>query len=410
MPSLLHRNPAFRRLWAAGAVSLVGDWLSLVAVATLATANGGGALGLALVFAAHALPAAVFSPFAGAIVDGFDRRRVLIAADFGAALLTVAMVACALAGAPLAIALLVAVRSAVTSIVPPGESAAVRVLVAERDLLPANAMLAATWSIAVVIGMALGGLAAMLGPALALALDAASFAIAAVLHSLLPPLPVTAPPRSLGAVVRATPRDTVHALRIAGRAPRLLAAVLGKSPLGLAGGAGWITLNLLAAEAQPFGPAPLSFGLLQAIRGAGTGIGPVIASRLRTRGVSERRLQAYAVTAALVAITCLAVTRSPIAVALAALVWGIGTGSNWVLAHTSLQQHAGEDVIGRLAAFDELLVTTAMVISALAGAVIFDARGLAAVPLLGSALGLAGVAAVALAVLVARRGSLARSP
>ncbi|MBL9018574.1 MAG: MFS transporter [Myxococcales bacterium] len=409
MPSLLRRNPSFRRLWAAGAVSLVGDWLSLVAVATLATTSGGGALGRALVFAAHALPAALFAPFAGVIVDSFDRRRVLIVADAGAAIVTVGMVACALAGAPLAIPLLVLVRSAITSIVPPGESAAVRVLVAEGDLLPANAILAATWSVAFVVGMALGGLAAMLGPALALALDAGSFVLAAILHASLPALPVTAPPRSLGAVVRATPRDTVHALRVAARTPRLLAAMLGKSPLGLAGGAGWIALNLLAAEAQPFGPTALSFGLLQAIRGAGTGIGPAIASRLRGRGVSDVRLQAYAVTAALVAITGLAVTRSPIALALAALVWGVGTGANWVLAHTSLQQHAGEDVIGRLAAFDELLVTSAMVFSAFVGAVVFDAGGLAAVPLLGSALGLVGVVAVGLAILLSRRASLARS-
>jgi predicted MFS family arabinose efflux permease len=205
------------------------------------------------------------------------------------------------------------------------------------------------------------------------------------------------------AVVRSTPRDTAHALKIAVGAPRLLAAVLGKSPLGLAGGAGWIALNLLAADAHPFGPAALSFGLLQAVRGAGTGIGPVVASRLAKRGVSERRLQAYAVTMAIVAIACLALTRSPITLTVAALVWGIGTGSNWVLAHSSLQRQAGEDVIGRLAAFDELLVTTAMVLSAFAGAAAFASYGLAAVPLIGSVLGLVGVIGFAFAVFAARR-------
>ena len=73
-------------------MSLVGDWLSLVAVATLAQASGGGAFALALVFAAHALPGALLAPVAGAIVDGFDRRRVLVAADAVASLITVAMV------------------------------------------------------------------------------------------------------------------------------------------------------------------------------------------------------------------------------------------------------------------------------------------------------------------------------
>src|SRR5687767_2953872 len=117
MPSLLRRNPAFRRLWAAGAVSLVGDWLSFVAVAMLAVQGGGGAWGLALVFAAHLLPGALIAPVAGALVDGLDRRRVLVAADLIASLVTVAMTAVAFAGWIAALAPLLVVRSAVTALV-----------------------------------------------------------------------------------------------------------------------------------------------------------------------------------------------------------------------------------------------------------------------------------------------------
>jgi len=124
---LIRRNRAFRRLWAAGAVSLVGDWLSFVAVAALALASGGGAFGLALVFAAHALPGAIVAPVAGALVDGLDRRRVLVVADLSAAVITVAMTAAALLHVPAAIPLLLLVRSAIAALVPPGESAAVLV-------------------------------------------------------------------------------------------------------------------------------------------------------------------------------------------------------------------------------------------------------------------------------------------
>ena len=56
MNALVRENPGFGRLWAAAAVSQVGDWLSFVAVAMLAMTQGGDAFGLALVFAAHALP------------------------------------------------------------------------------------------------------------------------------------------------------------------------------------------------------------------------------------------------------------------------------------------------------------------------------------------------------------------
>jgi hypothetical protein len=64
-----------------------------------------------------------------------------------------------------------------------------------------------------------------------------------------------------------------------------------------------------------------------------------------------------------------------------------------VLAHASLQRHASDAVIGRLAAFDELLVTISMVVSAFAGAAAVTTFGLGAAPVTGVALSLAGVAA-----------------
>jgi MFS family permease len=393
--SVLARNPAFLRLWAAGATSLIGDWLSFVAVAVLALDGGGGAFGLALVFAAHLLPGAMLAPVAGALVDGLDRRRVLVAADLIAAAVTVAMTAAALAGAFAAIPLLLLVRSAATSLVPPGEAAAVRRLVGEADLLPANGVLAATWSVAYVAGMALGGAAAMLGPALALALDATSFALAAALHATLPALPPPAARRRLGAIVRATPGDTAAALRVAAARPELLRAVLGKAPLGLAAGAGWVALNLIAEEARPLGAAALGFGILQAVRGAGTGIGPALTSRLARAGAPEPRLQAAAVATGLVAIAALAITRTALPLLVLCLVWGMGVGANWVLAHTALQRHSDDAVIGRLAAFDELLVAVAMVVSAFAGAAAATWIGLSAAPLVGVALAAAGLVVAA---------------
>lgn len=392
MLSLLRRNPPFGRLWAAGAVSLVGDWLSFVAVAALAVTTGGGPFGLALVFGAHALPGAILAPIAGGLVDGLDRRRVLVAADVAASVVTVAMAVSAVAGAYVLITPLLLVRSAIAALVPPGESAAVRRLVGDGDLLAANGLLATTWSVAFVAGMALGGFAALLGPSLALALDAASFALAAGIHATLPAIPSPAARRSVAAIVRAVPADTAAALRVAGRDRSLLAAVLGKAPLGLAGGAAWVELNVLGDLARPFGAAALSFGILQAIRGAGTGIGPAIAARLARGGARERSLQIGAVWVALVAICALTFARSAPALSLVCLTWGIGTGSNWVLAHSSLQRHASDAVIGRLAAFDELLVTLGMVVSAFAGAAAMTTFGSSSGPIVGVVLGVAGLA------------------
>ena len=407
MVSLLRSHPAFRRLWAAGAVSQAGDWLSFVAVSVLAIESGGGAFALALVFAAHALPAALLSPLAGALVDRFDRRRVLVAADLTSSVITAAMAGAAVLGWVGAVQLLLLARSAISAIVPPAESAALRRLVPPAELGRANAILAVTWSVAYVAGMSLGGLAALLGPAIALALDATSFLGAAALHASLPAMPApvaaapSAPParaaplRQALAIVRGTPRDTVHALRVAARHRALLAAVLGKAPIALAGGAAWLALNLLGAELEPFGAAALSFGVLQAVRGAGTGIGPAIAARLERAGVTEDTLHWLARLTMLTAVGALAIARTPAALLVASLLWGVGTGSNWVLAHTALQRHSPDEVIGRLAAFDELLVIVAMVLGAFAGAAAATVVGPGAAAMVGVVLGALAIATAA---------------
>ena len=399
MISLLRAYPAFRRLWLAGATSLIGDWLSFVAVAALALSGGGGPLGLALVFAAQALPSAIVSPLAGAIVDRFDRRRVLVVVDLAAAALTTAMALACLVGWFAIVPILLMLRSAVTSAVPPGESAALRHVVPAAELIRANTILAGTWSVAYVAGMALGGAAALLGPTLAIALDAGSFLLAASIHATLPPMPVAASERlHLLAVVRRVPADTRVALRhAAARRDTLLRAVLAKAPVGLAAGAGWIALNLIGAADRPFGPAALSFGILQALRGAGTGLGPALASRLIAGGIPERRLVQIAYGTAFAMIAVLGLVHSPLALAVVALVWGMGSGANWVLAHSALQRYSNDAVIGRLAAFDELLVTAAMVASAFVGAEVAIVASTSAVALVGAGLGLAGFVAVTLA-------------
>lgn len=399
----VRRAPGFGRLWAAAAVSLVGDWLSFVALGALTLDGGGGPFALAAVFAAHALPGALAAPLTGALVDRYDRRRVLVVAGALAAALTAAMAIAVAAGAPALATALLAARSAVTSTVPAAETAAVRRLVGKDALDRANAILAATWSAAYVVGMAAGGVAAAFGPVLALVLDAATFVIAAALHGSLPALPVEGRGGGLGAALAAAPGDTAAAVGVAWRRPRLLAALLGKTPAALAGGAGWLALNLLAARHHPFGPTALSFGVLQAVRGAGTGLGPIVAERLRLRGVARRHLQAAAMTILLVAIAGLAVARAPWALAILALAWGVGTGTNWVLSHAALQRHADDEVIGRLAAVDELLTSMAMVGAAFAGAAV--AERVAAVAGLG--VGLGGLGLVAVVALTSRPRSAA---
>ncbi len=77
---------AFRRLWIATSLSSLGDWLSLVALSTLASdlaGKGVAAQGAAVggVWLTSLLPALLLGPLAGAVADRLDRRLNMIVGD-----------------------------------------------------------------------------------------------------------------------------------------------------------------------------------------------------------------------------------------------------------------------------------------------------------------------------------------
>ncbi len=96
--SVLLHIPIFRRLWAAIAVSSLGDWLGLLATTALAayltkdTSNLVQGAAVSGVLLTRLLPDLLLGPVAGALVDRFDRRKVAIVGDTLAGLLYLSIV------------------------------------------------------------------------------------------------------------------------------------------------------------------------------------------------------------------------------------------------------------------------------------------------------------------------------
>ena len=92
--TLLPRATGFRAfllMWSGQLVSLVGSGLTRFALGVWVYQETGSVTLFTLIYLFGRLPGLLIAPLAGALVDRWDRRRTLLAADGGAALTTVAL-------------------------------------------------------------------------------------------------------------------------------------------------------------------------------------------------------------------------------------------------------------------------------------------------------------------------------
>jgi DHA3 family macrolide efflux protein-like MFS transporter len=82
----------FFTIWSAQALSLFGSSLVQFALIWWLTQKTGSATALAVASLAGMLPQVLFSPFAGALVDRWNRRWVMIGADGLIALATLVLI------------------------------------------------------------------------------------------------------------------------------------------------------------------------------------------------------------------------------------------------------------------------------------------------------------------------------
>ena len=314
------------------------------------------------------------APFAGAITDRFDKRKLMIGTNVVQGVLALAMAAAAMVTDLVVLQLILLVRVSVGALFVTSGTAALPRLVDRSEIEEANALHSATWSVMFAGGMALGGaLSAAMGPTWVIVIDAVTFFVAALVLLGLPSLPSAARTGRIRFFA-----ELNEAWRHARPQPKLLDALLAKTPLAIAGGATWILLHAIADDAVLFGSAALTLGLVQAVRGIGTGVGPLLAARWHSGGMSESRLWVGASLVVFASIAAFSAVEPGWLLLPLAFVWGTGVGANWVMTTSRLQRMAPDGMIGRLSGIDFFAFTTGQVVGAVVGALLADATQIAA--------------------------------
>jgi dTMP kinase len=353
----------FRRLWIALSLSSLGDWLSLVALSTLAVKLGGvsnGAYAVSGVWLTSLLPALLFGPLAGAVADKFDRRLNMIIGDVIRAVLYITI--------PLNLTLGFAGHSDASQLTwvyvvqflascaslfwTPAKDASVPNLVPPDKLEQANQLsLFTTYGTAPVAGL-LFTVLTLISQAvstsqydLALYFNAATFLVSAVTVFMLREL-------------RRRPREAISSpsvlksiwegWRFLGQTPVLRGIMLGLTGAFAAGG---VVVGL--------GPSYVKTTLA----GGGAGWGAVFAAiflglalgmflGLRAlRGLSRRRLFGLSIMSAAIPLAIIALVPSLVLTVILTVVLGACAGVAYVTGYTVVGLEVGDDTRGRTFAF-----------------------------------------------------------
>jgi len=368
---LLAGNANYRRIWLGEVASWFGDWFNAIALYTLVRELTGSPLALGLVFLTKMVPFAVASPLAGLLVDRFNRRRLMIAADLLRALVVLGFLLVHEVGDLYLIYALTGVQVILTAVFIPARSASIPNVTTAGELLTANALSAATWSTLLAVGAALGGVATeWFGVRAVFVLDSLSYLVSAA-FLWRTTIPQQTDPGDSGGSVKTALGDIAKGWRYLRQHRGVGRMALAKSTWSLGGGALVYMLALLGEAVMPGSPA-LGIGLLYGLRGLGTGIGPIA---VRSWLPDEKRWPLMMGIGIVVSGLCyVGVSAVPwlLGIGLLVVLAHAPSGANWVASTVLLQKRTVDSFRGRVFSAEWLAVTVADSISILAASLLLE--------------------------------------
>ena len=287
---LVRRSPGFAGLLAAQAISPLGDAMATTALILHVQRTTGSATAVGLLLFAQAIPP-LAAPLAGVVADRFSPGRLLAVGWLVQAVLAGFL---ALLLPPLgALLAVVFVLALVDTPLSAAVGRCIPAVVADDDLVEANALRGAVWELGTVLGPPLAGLLfAVSGTRLVLGLDALTFLMVIPLALRLP-----APAPDAEARVRTSfVREARDGLAFVRRTPYVLAVAVGFWVVVFFSAPDDLILPFLATVT--FGGGPVAVGVLLAAASAGLLAGlPLVRPAGRRLGVTGAIVTGFAVMA-----------------------------------------------------------------------------------------------------------------
>jgi MFS family permease len=178
---LLTGNRSFRNLWAGQVVSELGNWFNFVAGLGLVRAvTNASPEATAILVILRMMPFALFAPLAGAFVDRWPRRAVMLASDAARAVLALGFIFVRDAGDIWIAYACTVLSTLLAAFFEAARNAAMPNVVGDRGLLAGNALMFSSRFLLMSVGSALGGTATFwLGYEVAFVVNALSFVVSA---------------------------------------------------------------------------------------------------------------------------------------------------------------------------------------------------------------------------------------
>jgi MFS family permease len=362
---LFTTNRRFRRFWLAGVISQLGNWFNYIAIFVLLTklTGSGGAVSWFLI--AKFIPSTFLGPAAGVIADRFSRKAVMITADLLRVLIVLGFLLVRRPEDVWLVYLLALLQESIWTFNDPARLASVPNLCSREELILANALSGATWSLMLAFGAALGGFITHLyGWQTAIVIDASTFLVSAVMLAGLE-LPHKPPVKTAKPAWHDFTGFTElrEGLKYVSRNREVFTLLLVKSGWALSGGI-LVLLTVFGEQVFSTGGQGGKSGLLYSVRGLGAALGPILAWHYfgETRKDMYRSISlSFFVSSG----AYILFSRAP------SLLWAlpfvllghIGGSIQWVFSTTLLQQIVPNQFRGRVFAAEMALLTLVLSLS-----------------------------------------------